>query len=184
MNQLAPRLVVAAFFFAFLVMLAAMQSDAAPPKEVEPSQAPAKEDLPTVKEARARAKLLHETFRTTLDVVHHQFYREDEGLPIPAFTLKSVFEELERSQKVELRWLAVNAEPMNVDHVAKSDFEKKAVQAIAAGQESYELAEGGVYRSVGAITLTSDCLKCHVPNRTSTRNRLAGLSISLRVKQE
>ncbi len=51
-------------------------------------------DLPDMQEARARARLLQETIHATLQIVHHRYYREDEGLPIPALTMKTVFAEL------------------------------------------------------------------------------------------
>jgi hypothetical protein len=135
--------------------------------------------LPSVAEARGRAELLHETFHAVLQVVHHQYYREDEGLAIPAATLRKVFAQLATRNQVEIRWLAVNAAPMNQDHVPRNDFERRSVAALTAGGSSYEAVEGDMYRRVAAITLTSECLKCHVPNRSSTEDRLAGLSISM-----
>jgi len=138
--------------------------------------------LPTVAEARGRAKLLHESTHATLQIVHHEYFREEKGISIPAATLKRVFRELAVRQKVELRWLAVNAQAMNVDHNPRNDFERQAVQALVAGKEDFEKVEEGVYRHVGVITLTSDCLKCHLPNRTSTKDRAAALVISMRIK--
>ena len=135
--------------------------------------------IPSVNEARGRARLLHETVRAMLQVVHHEYYREDEKLPIPARTFKKAFRDVSERQKVELRWLAVTGQPMNQDHIAQNDFEKNAVSAIASGADEWELAEGGVYRHAGAIALTSECLKCHVPNRTNTQNRAAALVISM-----
>lgn len=137
--------------------------------------------LPSVDEARGRAKLLHETIRATLKVVHHEYYREDQKLPIPARTLKSVFRDLASNQQVSLRWLAVNAQAMSVGHNPQDDFERNAVQELSAGKPAHELAENGVYRYAGVITLTSECLKCHLPNRTSTKDRAAGLLISMPV---
>ncbi len=134
---------------------------------------------PTAAEARGRAELLHETFHAVLQVVHHQYYREDEGLAIPAATLKKVFHELANRKQVEVRWLAVNAAPMNLDHLPQSDFERKAVATLAAGNDAYESVEHDMYRRVAVITLTSECLKCHAPNRTSTKDRVAGLLISM-----
>lgn len=134
---------------------------------------------PTAAEARGRAELLHETFHAVLQVVHHQYYREDEGLAIPAATLKKVFHELANRKQVEARWLAVNAAPMNLDHLPQNDFERKAVAALAAGNDAYESVEHDMYRRVAVITLTSECLKCHAPNRTSKKGRVAGLLISM-----
>lgn len=148
---------------------AAPESDSAPP-------------LPTVAEARGRAELLHETFHAVLQVVHHQYYREDEGLAIPAVTLKKVFRELASRKQVDVRWLAVNAAAMNSDHLPQNEFERTAVAAIAAGNDDYENVERDVYRRVAAITLTSECLKCHAPNRSSTKDRVAGLMISMPIE--
>lgn len=136
-------------------------------------------EVPTVEAARGRARLLHEAMHATLQVVHHEYYREDEGLAIPAATLKTVFKELGKRQKVELRWLVVNAKAMNVDHNPQNDFEKEAVAALASGKHEFELAKDGVYRHAGLILLTSECLKCHLPRRTSTDPRAAGLVISV-----
>jgi len=140
--------------------------------------------LPTVDEARRQAELLHETMHGTLQVVHHEYYCEDEGLTIPAATLKEVFAELAKRQKVELRWLAVDAQAMNVDHVAKDEFEKEAVQVLSSGKPSHEGIVENVFRFAGAITLTSDCLKCHLPNRTSNKDRTAGLIVEIPVRAE
>jgi hypothetical protein len=139
----------------------------------------AKLALPSLEEARGRAKLLHETLHATLQAVHHDFYEEDEGLPIPAVSLGRVFQAIEERQNVKLRWLAVNADAMNVEHKPRDEFERSAVTALGSGQAAHDLAEPGVYRHAGAITLKSECLKCHLPNRRSTADRLAGLVISI-----
>lgn len=134
--------------------------------------------------ARDRAELLHETIHAALEVVHHKYYREDEGLPIPAAVLKGVFRELAERQQVELRWLAVDAQAMNVEHLPRDEFERSAVRALTSGREAFESAENGVYRRVGPITLSSECLKCHLPNRTSTAPRTAGLVITMPLRND
>ncbi|QDT53458.1 hypothetical protein Pan44_14750 [Caulifigura coniformis] len=156
-----------------LLLLDHVRSDDRPP-----AKAPEKQP-PSLAEARARAQLLHETLHSTLHVVHRDFYREDDGLPIPAASMTRVFRHLEEEQGVVLRWLAVDGEAMNVDHKARDDFERAAVKAIQADQKPFESREGGVYRRAAAITLRSECLKCHVPNRKSLEDRFAGLIISM-----
>jgi hypothetical protein len=140
--------------------------------------------LPSLAEARAQAELLHEALHATLQAVHHQYFREDEGVAVPAVTLKSVFSELARQRNLELRWLAVNAQAMNVDHQPKSDFELEAAKAISAGAPHLERAGDGIYRRIGAIALQSECLKCHFPNRTSNKQRVAGLLIAIPIRPE
>lgn len=159
------------------LLLASLGAEATPPGKphTDANAAP----LPSVEEARDRARLLYETIQATLQVVHHEYYREDEKIPIPARTLQKVFRELAERQKVEVRWLAVTGQAMNQDHLPQNDFEKKAVSALAAGAEEFELTDNGIYRRVGVITLTSECLKCHAPNRTNTKNRAAGLVIAM-----
>jgi hypothetical protein len=134
---------------------------------------------PSPAEARRQAETLHTTVHATLQIVHHHYFREDEGTPIPAATLKDVFAAVEAEHRVKLRWLAVEGQAMNSDHKPRDPFEHEAVRALKAGKPAYERAEGGVYRRAGSITLLNDCLKCHLPNRTSTKERTAGLIISI-----
>lgn len=152
---------------------------AVPPETSRPQAHPAAVPLPSATEARQQADLLHEALHAALQVVHHEYYREDEGLAIPAATLKKVFHELESRKKIKLRWLAVDAKAMNSDHLPQDEFERSAVTALAAGNEAHELVDGRIFRHAGPITLTSECLKCHLPNRKSNQNRLAGLVIEI-----
>lgn len=138
---------------------------------------------PSLDEARRQAEVLHTAMHATLQAVHHHYYREDEGLPIPAVTLKDVFQDLEKEQHVKLRWLAVEGRAMNSDHKPQGSFEDEAVKALKAGNRDFESVEHGVYRRVGSITLTNQCLKCHVPDRKNTKNRTAGLIIAIAVAE-
>jgi hypothetical protein len=71
---------------------------------------------------------------------------------------------------------------MSIDHAPQTDFERNAVQAIASGKHEFETSQDGVYRHAGSIRLSSQCLKCHAPRRTSTDDRAAGLVISIPLK--
>ncbi|MFG0333111.1 MAG: DUF3365 domain-containing protein [Maioricimonas sp. JB049] len=135
-------------------------------------------------EARRQARLLHETIHSTLHRMHHELYREDEGLPIPAAVIKDTFADLEETQQVKLRWLVVEGQAMNTDHIAQNEFEKEAVKALESGREEYEWIEGGLHRRAGAISLTNACLKCHVPDRKTTENRTAGLIVGIPIRGE
>ncbi len=140
--------------------------------------------LPSAAEARDRAELLHETVHSSLQIVHHEYYREDEGLAIPASTLKKVFRELADRKRITARWLVVDGAAMNTDHLPQDEFERKAAAALAAGKDSYEETTAGTYRRAAGITLTADCLKCHLPNRKSTEDRTAGLILSIPIARE
>ena len=178
--------------FVFVLLCTALQvavNLAAAPVETDSTDEKVAEepvvDRPkSVGDARQRTRLLHEAFHATLQIVHRRYYREDEGLKIPSSTLDEVFAALAPRCNVELRWIAVNAPPMNVDHAPQDEFEKQAIAALAAGKVEFELFENGVYRHAGPIVLSSECLKCHVPNRTSTEDRLAGLVIAMPVDEK
>jgi hypothetical protein len=135
-------------------------------------------------QARRQAEILHTAVHATLQAVHHGYYREDEGLPIPAAILKDVFKEMEKEQQVKLRWLAVEGRAMNSDHKPRDSFEEDAVRALKSGKREFERTEQGVYRRAGAITLTNQCLKCHVPDRKNTNDRTAGLIIAIEIHDE
>jgi hypothetical protein len=140
----------------------------------------AREIPATLDEARGRARLLHETIHGTLQVVHRDFYREGEKLPLPSRSLEDVFAELARTYGVQIRWLAVNAQAMNIDHEPRDDFEKQAVKSLAAGEEEFGSVEAGLYRHVGRVKLGGECLGCHLSaGRGGARERMAGLAISV-----
>lgn len=136
----------------------------------------------TTDEARSRAKLLHAAIRSTLRVVHDRYYREDEALPIPAAAMGEIFKDIESMEHIKLRWLAVEGQAMNTDHVAQDAFEAEAVNALKAGKPSHEEATEHIYRRAAPITLSNHCLKCHMPDRKSTKDRTAGLIIAIPIK--
>ena len=138
----------------------------------------------TVTEARRQAEILHSTLHSSLRVIHDRYYKEDEGLPIPAAILGEVFRDVEAEQKVKLRWLTVEGLAMNSDHKPADEFERKAAEKLKAGERSHEITADGVYRRAAPITLSGHCLKCHMPDRKSTRDRVAGLIIAISVAAE
>lgn len=133
----------------------------------------------SITEARARARILHEAFHGALQVMHRDFFDEDDARVLPSGSLEDVFKEMKRSYDIQVRWLAVNAKPMNVDHEPQDQFEQDAVKALASGKKEYEQVKPDRYLHAGTIRLASQCLKCHLPRRTSTEDRLAALSISM-----
>lgn len=133
----------------------------------------------TIAEARARAMLLHETIAGALQVMHRDFFDEEDVRAIPSASLEDVFHELLKSHDVTVRWLIVDTDVVNVDHEAQDSFEENAAKSLAKGQPRFETIEEGRYRYAGPIRLASQCLKCHVKDRTSTDERTAGLLIAM-----
>ena len=161
-------LAAAGFALTFLSSAAALSGD------------PAK-DTPSVEEARQRARLLDGAIHDTLQVVHARYFREGERLAIPAAALKDVFKGMEERNNVKLRWLVVDGRAMNLDHEPQDEFEEEAARVLASGKDEHERSADGVYRYAGPITLRAECLKCHLPSRSSNKSRTAGLLISIPV---
>ncbi len=138
----------------------------------------------SVAEARRQAELLHNSLHAALQIMHHRYYIEDEGLLLPAAAMKEVFADVQRESNVALRWLVVEGQAMNTDHEAQTAFEQEAARAIRDGKPSHEMAADGLYRRAAPILLTAHCLKCHVPNRTTTKTHKAGLVITVPLEKQ
>jgi hypothetical protein len=145
---------------------------------------PANSQRVTVEEARRQAALLHTAMHSALQLTHHRFYKEDEGLPIPAAVVREMFDDVHADHAARLRWLVVEGQAMNTDHQARTPFEHAAVAALKSGQGEYEETTDGVYRRAASIRLQNACLKCHVPDRKSTEDRTAGLIVAIPVLGE
>lgn len=133
----------------------------------------------SVEAARVIAATLHDAMHSALQVTHDRYYREDEGLMIPAAALQEVFADIKSERNITLRWLVVEGQAMNIDHEAQDDFEKSAVKALISGKTFLDDTTPTTYRRAAPITLSNHCLKCHVPDRRSTRDRKAGLIVSI-----
>jgi hypothetical protein len=133
----------------------------------------------TVVQARARAQLLHETIHGMLQVMHRDFFDEESQHAIPSASMEDVFHELERGFGVQVKWLNVHTDVLNVDHNPTTEFERAAAKVIAAGGELHEQTTADRYQYAGRIRLASQCLKCHVKNRLTADERSAGLAISM-----
>lgn len=135
--------------------------------------------------ARDKAELTHELYAETLEVIHHRYFRRD-GAVLPARALEDVFARMDQRTGVKASWIAVNTPAMSVNHEPKTDFEKKAAEAIAGGKSEYTRVEGGYYLRAGAIPLGAGCVGCHLGlsgagNKTP---RFAGLVVAVPVKDE
>ncbi|MFO0864054.1 MAG: hypothetical protein U0744_05270 [Gemmataceae bacterium] len=131
-------------------------------------------------QARERAKMMHEVYASTLDVMHHHFFKPNNPV-LPARALEDIFADMARKTKVEARWIAINTKAMSIDHEPKSEFDRKAVAALSAGETSYEQIADGHLQRVGAIPLGGGCVSCHAGlfARPTKAPRVAGLVITV-----
>ncbi|QDV62552.1 c-type heme family protein [Crateriforma conspicua] len=138
----------------------------------------------SIVEARSRAKMLHELVCGTLQIMHRDFFDEDNAHAIPSASLEDVFHEMGDSYDVKMKWLIINTDVVNVDHEPETPFEKDAVKLLAAGKPFAEHTTSNRYHFAGPIRLGSQCLKCHVKRRTSNEDRTAGLVITMPLRSE
>lgn len=142
-------------------------------------------DRVSVEVARDRAKLMHDIYAATLDVMHHRYFHREKSV-VPARAMEDVFDEMKLNSKSEARWIAVNLRAMSIDHEPETDFEKHAVREIVAGKSDVETIEGGYLRRATVIPLHDGCISCHEGTfRQPTKTpKFAGLVISIPVAEE
>ncbi|HTN73904.1 MAG TPA: DUF3365 domain-containing protein [Pirellulaceae bacterium] len=150
-----------------------------------PDKPAASEPRVTVAIARDRAKLMHQVYASTLEVMHDRYFHDERAI-VPARALEDVFVEISKQSKIKARWISVNTKPMSLHHEPKSDFEKQAATELGAGKGEFERVEKGFYLRAAPIPLTSGCVSCHTgffagPPKTP---RFAGLVISVPVDEE
>ncbi len=151
----------------------------------EPSGATQDEPLPVSRAvARDRAKLLHEVYASTLDVMHRRYFHGDRAT-VPARAMEDVFADMKRQSQIEARWIAVTLRSMSIDHDPETEFEKRAASEIKLGKGEVETVEDGYYRRAVAIPLSGGCVSCHGGLfRQSTKKHFAGLVISIPLHDE
>ena len=133
--------------------------------------------------AREKAKVMHELYSATLDVMHERYFHGDRAI-VPARAMEDVFAIIKDQSNVEARWISVNMKPMSVNHEPKDGFEKNAAKAIAAGSDSFEAVDGNYFRRAGAIHLGNGCVNCHNGffKKPSEAPKFAGLVINVPIR--
>lgn len=139
----------------------------------------------SVSVARDRARLMHQIYTTTMDVMHDRYFHADRAV-VPARAMEDVFENLEKETGTKANWISVNLKAMSIDHDPETKFEKQAVRELSSGKPELELVEDGYYRRASPIPLNGGCAGCHAgfSPQPSTKKFLAGLIISIPVTEE
>ena len=110
--------------------------------------------------ARDRAKLMHDIYITTLDVMHDRYFHADRAI-VPARAMEDVFSAMDEQTGSKANWISVNLKAMSINHEPLTDFEKRAAREIVAGEAGIEVIEDGFYRRASAVPMTGGCLSCH-----------------------
>lgn len=167
--------------FACLLDAAGEFSSASSARAAEPRSKIA--ESPTLVAARERAALTHVIYATTMEMLHRHYFRRGQAV-LPARAMEDVFAEVAEQTKVEGSWIAVNTKAMSVHHEPKTDFEKQAAAAMAAGKERFEAVDQGVLRIARPVLLSEGCVNCHTGMFRSQPStpRMAGLIVAVPLK--
>lgn len=154
------------------------RAEESPPVPVE-SAPPESQDPPELIAARERARLMHDIYASTLDVMHRRYFHGEKEV-VPARAMEDVFAQMKRKTRVDARWISVNMPPMSINHEPETEFEKLAAAEIADGKDAFEIVEEGTYRRATPILLTAGCVGCHggVLRQPPQGPKFAGLIIS------
>ena len=138
----------------------------------------------TVDVARDRAKLLHDVYLSTLEVLHDRYFHGDRAM-VPARAMEDIFKDLRRDSHTEARWLAVSLRPMSIDHEPKTEFEIRSAREIKSGKRFVEGIEDGFYRRTAAVSMEGGCVSCHegMFRQGLSSKKFAGLVISIPVSE-
>ena len=79
---------------------------------VAPDSNADREDGVPLDVARDRAKVMHDVYEATLEVLHHRYFHGNRAT-VPARAMQDIFSAIERQSKVKARWISVNMKPMN-----------------------------------------------------------------------
>jgi hypothetical protein len=152
------------------------RADAAEPAVKRPAS-------PALTIARERAETAHVIYSATLEMLHRHYFRRGQAV-LPAKGLEEVFAEVADQSRVAGSWIAVNTKPMSIHHTPKTDFEKRAAAAIAAGQERFEELDADVLRVARPIPLGEGCVSCHdgMFRSRSKSPLVAGLIVAVPLK--
>jgi hypothetical protein len=157
------------------------------PAASRPGNSAAKDAPPRVSldVARDRARLMHDLYSSTLDAIHHRYFRREQPV-IPARAMEDIFKDMERADYGEAKWISASFSPMSIDHEPTTDFEKRAAKQLARGESPVEIIEDGYYRHAGSILLTGGCVSCHSGTfgNVSPSAKFAGLVISIPVDEQ
>jgi hypothetical protein len=122
-------------------------------------------DAAKVEQARTTVKMLDDLYKTAVVAVTNKYVEQQSDTPAAAIA-KEVFEAMHKKGWHTARLVDATGKPKNKDNVARSDFEKKAVEAIKNGKpyvEELGYSDGRpVLRAATVVpAVLKQCALCH-----------------------
>jgi hypothetical protein len=120
---------------------------------------------PAVERARQQIKMLDDIYKTSVVAITETYVHKESDVPAIIVAM-GLFEAMKKRGWHEARLIDVTGHPYNDKNVAKDDFEKAAVKALAGGKDYYEqlVKEDGKQRLRAATAVPvvmKKCTMCH-----------------------
>jgi hypothetical protein len=122
-------------------------------------------DKAAVERARDTVKMLDDLYKTAVVSITNSYIEGQSSVPA-AMVAKDVFEAMHKKGYHSARLLDATGKPKNKKNIAKTDFEKKAIDAIKGGKTYYEevgQTDGkDVFRAATIVpAVLKQCATCH-----------------------
>lgn len=133
---------------------------------------------PAIERARREVKMLDDIYKTSIVLITTHYVNDDDDLPAGT-AFKALFQAVEKKGWHKVRLVDATGEPYNDENVAKSDFEKSAVQQLVKGKpavDSVITRDGKRYlKAATAIPVVMDkCVMCHENYKNVPEGRAIG----------
>ena len=156
---------VGSLILAVIAGIAAVVCLTAVPAEPVNAKEPAKPDAAAVERAREEVKKLDDLYKTAVVGITKTYVEQQADTPAAAVA-KALFEAMHQKGYHHARLVDATGKPKNKDNVAKTDFEKKAVEEIKGGKTYVEEVgekDGKPVFRAGTIvpSVLSQCAVCH-----------------------
>jgi len=152
------------FFFPSSLVLAALVAGWLALNRTQADE-PKPPDAAALERARDTVKMLDDLYKTAVVTITDKYVAQQSDTPAAAVA-KSVFEAMNKKGWHTARLVDATGKPKNPDNVAKTEFEKKAVEQIAGGKAYFEEVgqkDGKPVLRAGTVvpSVMKQCQTCH-----------------------
>lgn len=122
-------------------------------------------DQAAVGRARKTVRMLDDVYKTAVVLITDKYVNDKKDFPAGRAAVKW-FDEINKKGWHEVRIIDATGEPYSSKNVARDDFDKKGLQQLKAGKDSYDEVvqkDGKPYlRAITPIPVVMDkCVMCH-----------------------
>ncbi len=134
---------------------------------------------PAVERARQQVKMLDDIYKTSVVAITDKYVHKETDAPAIVVAM-GLFDAMKKKGWHEVRLIDATGQPYDDDNVAKDEFEKAAVKALAGGKDYYEqvVKSGGEPRLRAATAVPvvmKKCTMCHENYKTAKSGAAIGV---------